>query len=135
MICPKCGSNNTQFIANTKTKYPNIFIMLCVFALCILTFGLFLIFVFIYFFAVKRTQSQTISVCNNCGYQWRVSNQRLSIGFQKGVDTTPTQRAMPQVGNTTDSIDLLIKLKAVHDGGLISDDEYNAYRKEILEKM
>jgi predicted permease len=70
--CPKCGSENVQFIANTQSKNRGLgsWILWIVIAFC--TFGIGLIFLFFMALTNKKTTTKTRAICKNCGNQWDI---------------------------------------------------------------
>ena len=70
MKCPRCGSENIDFVANTQSKNRGAgsWFLWLLFGFC--TFGIGLIFWFFMALTNKKTITKTRAICKNCGNQW-----------------------------------------------------------------
>lgn len=58
------------------------------------------------------------------------------IGAAKDPDRAPAPPSTPETGAApTDPLKLLAELRAVHDAGLIDDDEYERRKAELIKKL
>ena len=72
MKCPRCGSENIDFVSNTQSKNRGVGSWLMWLLIAFLTFGIGLIFWFFMALTNKKTTTKTRAICKNCGNQWNV---------------------------------------------------------------
>lgn len=72
MHCPKCGSDDIQFISNTQSKHRSALSWLFWILIAFCTFGIGLLFLYLMGITNSKTVSKTRAVCKNCGNQWNV---------------------------------------------------------------
>ncbi|MDD4575117.1 MAG: hypothetical protein PHI36_01690 [Bacteroidales bacterium] len=70
MACPKCGSENISYIANTQSKNRGVGSWLGWLFIAFITCGIGLIFWFFMALTNKKTITKTRCICNKCGHQW-----------------------------------------------------------------
>ncbi len=72
MKCPRCGSEDIEFISNTYSKNRGCLSWIGWTLLAVFTCGLG--FLFLYFMALtnKKTLTKTRAICRNCGNQWDI---------------------------------------------------------------
>ena len=72
MHCPKCGSQNIEFISNTQSKNRGLGSWLFWIIIWFVTFGIGFIFWVVMIMTNKKTLTKTRAICRNCGHQWDV---------------------------------------------------------------
>lgn len=76
MVCPKCGSNsvNVQVVAEAKKRGILMSALIVIFWLivAVLTYGIGLIGLVIWFLIKKGSKTKAYAVCQHCGHKWKV---------------------------------------------------------------
>ena len=72
MNCPKCGSDDIQFISDTQTKRRSVLSWLLWILIALCTFGVGLIFLYFMGITNSKTKTRTRAICKKCGNQWNV---------------------------------------------------------------
>lgn len=72
MKCPKCKSQNIEFIANTQSKNRSAASWLFWILVGVVTCGLGWIWLIFMCLTNKKTVTKTRAICKDCGFQWDV---------------------------------------------------------------
>lgn len=72
MRCPKCGSEDIDFIGNTQSKHRSLLSWIFWILIAFCTFGIGLLFLFFMGITNSKTSTKTRAICKKCGNQWDV---------------------------------------------------------------
>lgn len=72
MRCPRCGSDDIQFLSNTQSQNRGCLSWLFWVIIAFFTFGIGLLFLFFMGLTNKKTLTKTRAVCKKCGNQWEI---------------------------------------------------------------